>query len=158
MVISAHLTPRLLERLGELIRADIDSYKAFQAAADAADDPQLTAVLRELARQRRHFAEQLKPHVEWQENQPATAGSARGRVHRWWIDVRSRLTGGSEFALVSDVARGEQQLARQYRQVLEKTRDDRAVTGLLSEHLAAIESAAARLAELREAMKPGPDP
>jgi uncharacterized protein (TIGR02284 family) len=50
---------------------------------------------------------------------PERSGSMSGAVHRFWVDIRSRLTGMDEHAILDECERGEDSAKRAYEEALQ---------------------------------------
>lgn len=148
MLMPAHLEPQTLDRLHELVRMNRASWRGFQDAADAVDEPHLAAILQDLARQRRGFAEQLERFAPAADE--ADEQDAKQKIYRWWQDLRARLTGGQAYAVLAEAERSEDQIRDLYAEVIEQTTDS-PVCPVLREQYANILAGHDRIRDLRDA-------
>jgi uncharacterized protein (TIGR02284 family) len=116
---STNLDDKTVGRLNDLIRINIDSHKGFSEAAAVVDDPQIKTRFLQFARERLSNAEELKKYVAWNNEEPETSGSALGAAHRWWLNLRSKLTSGDDTHIVlTEAERGEDSIKHEYEEVM----------------------------------------
>jgi len=116
-----NLNDQIIDKLNDLIRVNIDSCKGFKEASEIVDDEQISAEFRGLAQQRLANAEELKRYVEFDDEMAQSSGSASGAVHRWWMELRSRATGGDPSVVLSEAERGEDVITHEYQDALNET-------------------------------------
>ena len=100
-----------------LIELNIDSVKGWETAADAVDEPALKGRFREIAGQRRGFAEELEGLVRHRGEVPAS-GTAGGSLHRWWLGVRASVGAVNTRAVLEEAERGEDAIKHGYENAL----------------------------------------
>jgi uncharacterized protein (TIGR02284 family) len=93
--------------LQDLIRLSVDSAEGFTAAAGMIDDTRVAELFREYAAQRTSNAEELKASVAFNGEEPASSGTTTGTLHRWWLELRSTVAGGSAAQVLTEAERGE---------------------------------------------------
>ena len=94
--------------LNDLITVCSDSVKEYQEAAEAVEPEELTLVLEEHAKQREKFGEYLANFAVELGGEVDGSGSARGAIHRAWMNVKAAIAGENPAAVLAEVARGEQ--------------------------------------------------
>ena len=82
-------------------------------------DSHLKSLFNEFSTQRAQFARELQSEVVRLGGDPEKTGSAAGKVHRGWINLKAAITGGSDSAIISECERGEDSAKDEYRKALE---------------------------------------
>lgn len=146
------LTDETIDILQDLIRIDIDSAAGFREAAEAIDDPRCAELFRDLGRQRRAFGDELKTFVRWNDETPVDHGSIKGAVHRWWIDVKSRVKDGNTSTVLAEAERGEDAIKERYEEALRATVGSPA-HDVIDRQYIAVKAGHDRVRDLRDAAK-----
>lgn len=144
------LSERTVNKVQELIRANIDSFDGLEDAAELINDERLAQLFRSIADERSTFASELQEYVEWNGEQAAKEGTLTARVHHAWINVRNLLGGGDPRAVLAEAERGEDHIRTGYEGVLKETAGS-AVHELLLAQYNAIKAAHDRVCGLRDA-------
>ena len=92
--------------LNQLIETCKDGEQGFRHAAELVTDSTLKALFTDVAGQRARFVSDLKPHVE-RFGAAAADGTVGGSMHRRWMDVRDRLSGHDDRAILAEARRGD---------------------------------------------------
>jgi uncharacterized protein (TIGR02284 family) len=100
------LSDKVTSEIQDLIRLNIDSAEGFTAAADLIEDKSLASQFREYAAQRSANAEELKATVAYNGEEPAQSGTTSGTLHRWWLELKGKVTSGSTHQVLSEAERG----------------------------------------------------
>ncbi|MBI4888094.1 MAG: PA2169 family four-helix-bundle protein [Acidobacteria bacterium] len=94
------------EVLLHLIEICKDGERGFRAAAEHVETPVLKNLFADLAAQRKHFAEELEPHLHrlggWQDE-----GTSAGTLHRKWMVLRGLVPGRHDHTIAREAERGE---------------------------------------------------
>lgn len=93
----------MLQRLIEICR---DGERGFLAAAEHVSQPELQTLFRQLAVQRKRFADELVPHLQRMGASPDD-GSNAATLHRGWIHLKGAMLGSPDHAIVTEAERGE---------------------------------------------------
>lgn len=104
--------------LNDLIEVSKDGELGFRACADAVKNPPLKSFFEDKAERCRMAVGQLQQKVRELGGDPTGGGSATGAAHRFWINIRSTLTGMDEHAVLDECERGEDYAKRIYEDVL----------------------------------------
>ena len=88
------LNETTIKKLQELIRANIDAYDGFIESAAEISEERIAHLFRHIADERSTLASELQEYVEWNGEEAAKEGTLTAGVHRAWINVRSKLSGG----------------------------------------------------------------
>ncbi|MGV3485697.1 MAG: PA2169 family four-helix-bundle protein [Planctomycetaceae bacterium] len=144
------LSDRSVNKVQELIRANIDSFDGLEDAAELITDRRVADLFRSIADERSTFASELQEWVEWNGEEAAKEGSLTARVHHAWVNVRNQLSGGDPHTVLAEAERGEDHIQCGYEDVLKETPGSR-VHDLLLAQYAAIKAAHDRIRDLRDA-------
>jgi uncharacterized protein (TIGR02284 family) len=100
--------------LNTLIETTLDSADNAGKAAELARNPRFQALFREQAEKRRPLADELMDEVRKLGGKPWDKGSFRARTQRAFLELRDRLSGHSDKALIEEMERGEDFILRQF--------------------------------------------
>ena len=106
--------------LNDLIETSKDGEEGFRTCADAVKNPQLKSFFEQKAERCRLGAAQLQQKVRELGGDPERGSSMSGTVHRFWVDIRSRITGMDEHAVLDECERGEDSAKRAYEEALQE--------------------------------------
>ena len=108
-----------IEELNDITQLMIDSFKGYKEAIDEADDSfALKQEFKDRAERRSVYIAEIQDYVRSLGGEPAVEGTARGAVHRGWINFANIFRDDEEGA-VSSVQNGENYLAESIEDVLE---------------------------------------
>jgi uncharacterized protein (TIGR02284 family) len=93
--------------LNDLIEVSRDGEQGFRSCAQAVSNPSLVEFFELKAERCALAAEQLHDKVRELGGEPSTGGSASGAAHRFWLNIRSTLTGMDDNAVLAECERGE---------------------------------------------------
>ncbi|MFW5653746.1 MAG: PA2169 family four-helix-bundle protein [Planctomycetota bacterium] len=146
------LRKETVDDLQDLIRVNIDSAKGFEHAADEVRDPSLESFFRDCASQRQRFASELRQHVHMNDEEAEDSGSIKGKVHRWWLDMRGSMQDGKPHAVLEEAKRGEDFIKGRYERVIDDTRNS-PINSVLASQYVEVKSIHDRVRDLRDATK-----
>ncbi|TMJ58968.1 MAG: PA2169 family four-helix-bundle protein [Alphaproteobacteria bacterium] len=106
--------------LNDLIETSKDGEEGFRTCADAVKNPQLKSFFEQKAERCRLGAAQLQQKVRELGGDPERSSSMTGQLHRFWVDIRSRITGMDEHAVLDECERGEDSAKRAYEEALQE--------------------------------------
>jgi uncharacterized protein (TIGR02284 family) len=112
--IEAPATGKVIAMLNHLIQTCTDGEKGYAIAAADVRDPNLKALLFGYAKQRAEFVAELQDAIKERGFVPENEGTARGTLHRGWVDVRLAVEGRSDRAVLEECARGELAAKKSY--------------------------------------------
>lgn len=121
METATNLNKETIEGLQDLIEYNIDSGKGFKAAADKIEDAKIASFFRDCASEREAYARDLSRYVELNAREPKHSGTAKGTLHRWWLELRGTVQRGDEHAVLAEAERGEDSIKAKYEHVLKET-------------------------------------
>ena len=146
------LTDAAKSHVQDLIRLNIDSAEGFTVAAGEIESSDIASVFREYGTQRSSNAEELKAAVAYNGEEPAQSGTVTGTVHRWWLELKGKITSGGVYAVLAEAERGEDTIKHKYEAVLKEVTGTQ-VAALLEKQYAAIQAAHDNIRDLRDAYK-----
>jgi len=147
-----NLNDSTVDKLQKLIRVNIDSHDGFNEAAKEIKDSTLADLFRQLASERSALATELQNYVEWNGEEPEDDGSVAAAIHRLWIDIRGKLSGGDAYAVLAEAERGEDQIKHAYEDVLQETAGS-AMNDVLQSQYAIVKAGHDKIRDLRDAHK-----
>ena len=116
-----NLNKDTIKGIQNLISVNIDSSKGFTLAAEHIENDRISAYFRECGLERQKFARDLQVAVVVNDKEAEDDGSLKGMAHRWWMGIRSTVTGGDEHAVLAEAERGEDEIKKCYEQTLTDT-------------------------------------
>lgn len=134
----------------DLIRLNIDSAEGFAAAADLIEDRSLADLFREYSAQRAANAEELRASVAYNGEEPADHGSVSGTLHRWWLEIKGKVTGGQVHSVLAEAERGEDAIKHRYEEVLKECAGS-PIVDLLTTQYRGVKAAHDHVRDLRDA-------
>lgn len=104
--------------VNNLIEVTIDSADGYRKAADDADNLAFQKLFYARADERDELIEQMQDFVRKSGGEPADEGSLTAGAHRIFIDLRDRLVGGDDDAVIAEVERGEDHIKHRFEAAL----------------------------------------
>lgn len=108
-----------IDTLNDLIKVSRDGEKGYSTAAKDTENGMLRSLLDRGAMRCAQAALELQNLVRGLGGEPATGGSAAGALHRGWVEVRAKVTGNTDLALLEECERGEDSAKKSYQKALE---------------------------------------
>jgi uncharacterized protein (TIGR02284 family) len=108
-------------KLDDLIVTTIDSIKGYEHSAEKAKDTRYAQFFLDMANDRKQVVALLSEESRRIGGTPNTFGSAAATIHRIFESLRAAL-GGGDAAILTEIERGEDYLAEEFRRVLEDSR------------------------------------
>ena len=110
----------VIATLNDLIETSRDGEEGFRTCADAVKSIQLKETFRQAASRCAQAVSELQAKVRSLGGDPERRGSVSGSLHRAWVDLKSRITGMDETAVLAECERGEEVAQRTYQDALSK--------------------------------------
>jgi uncharacterized protein (TIGR02284 family) len=110
----------LIETINNLIETSRDGEEGFRTCAEGVKSPQLKQMFERAASRCRQAVSELQAKVRGLGGDPERSGSVSGALHRAWVDIKSRITGMDEAAVLTECERGEDVARRAYEEALAK--------------------------------------
>ncbi|RFN59415.1 ferritin-like domain-containing protein [Marixanthomonas ophiurae] len=114
-------TEDISKRVNNLLEKNYDAEKGYKKAAEIVDNNKLKQFFNEQAQNRYDFGHQLKSEIENFGETPDKGGSAKGSMHRTWMDIKSTFTSNDEQAILEEVKTGEEAAIEEYNEVINDT-------------------------------------
>jgi uncharacterized protein (TIGR02284 family) len=109
----------VISTLNDLIETSKDGEEGFRACADNVESPVLKTFFEEKAARCREGAMQLQAMVREMGGDPAQGGSMSGAMHRFWLKLKSSITGMDDRAILDECERGEDVAEASYEDALQ---------------------------------------
>ena len=106
--------------LNDLVETSKDGERGFRKAAEDAHDTQLKALFVSRAEDCTRGARELQDVVQKLGGKPETGGSMSGALRRGWADVKSAVTGRSDYEILAECEKGEDVAKKHYNDALEE--------------------------------------
>ena len=108
-----------IEELNDITKLMIDSFKGYKSAIDESDDSfSLRQEFAQRAERRSIYIAEIQDYVRSLGGEPAVNGTARGAVHRGWLNF-ANIFRDDERGALNAVENGESYLAESIEDVLE---------------------------------------
>ncbi len=144
---------KVISTLNELIETCKDGEQGFSTSAEDVSDPELKTVFKERARTCANGARELQEQVRRLGGDPETSGSTLGALHRGWENVKAKITGKDDKAILEEVERGEAVAVKSYRKALDSDLPTD-VRDIVERQLQGVEQNYNRVRKLREQHTP----
>ncbi len=139
--------------INDLIETLKDGQEGFKQAAEGVKDPQLKSLFSEYSQQRSDFARELQSQAQiLGETEPEKSSSAAGALHRAWINLKSAVTSGDDYAILAECERGEDSAVEEYKKALDESLSA-PVREIVSRQYSQIKAAHDRVRNLRDTRK-----
>ncbi|WP_372916678.1 PA2169 family four-helix-bundle protein [Salegentibacter sp.] len=109
------------EKLNDLLEKSYDAKKGFQTAADNVKNDRLRDFFHQKAEERKMFIKELREEITGYGQVPEDGGSASGKMHRTWMDMKSALSGNDEKAVLEESLKGEKAALEDYEDITSET-------------------------------------
>lgn len=93
--------------LNGLIETVIDSEDGYRKAGEAAENPRFKTVFLERSRVRVELAHKLQAEVRRLGGSPEEHGTLLAKAHRTFLDLKDKVSGHNDKAVIDEVERGE---------------------------------------------------
>ena len=114
-------TEEVAKKLNNLLEKNYDAEKGYQDAAERIENPTMKYFLQKQAQKRYDFGHEIKTEIKNYGEEPDKGGSAKGTVHRAWMDLKAAVASSSEEQVMEEVQRGEQSAINEYNEVISET-------------------------------------
>jgi len=106
------------EVLNGLIERTLDSVDGYRKAAESTANESLRILFEALAERRQQLTAKLQAQVRRYGSEPYEEGSVLAKAHRAFLDLKEKVTGHSDKAVIEEVERGEAFLMRRFDEVM----------------------------------------
>lgn len=148
-MITSTLTDEQKDAVNDLIEINIDSGNGFREAAENFDSPGYTKLFTEMATEREGFARELQEELARHGEKFETSGSVKAQLHRWWIDLRSKMASDDDYQVLDEATRGEDAIVEAYEERVSKLTGTE-VSAKVAEQHRCIADGRRRITQLRD--------
>lgn len=152
----ANLSDETVDHVKDLVRINQDSAEGFAEAADVVENADLKGLFSLMAGERQQFANELRSYVILNDEDGDISGSWKGMFHRWWLDLRGKLSGGDAYAVLAEAERGEDRIKQMYEEVIKDTTGN-PINDVMHKQYAEIKKGHDQVRDLRDAVKAAKD-
>ncbi len=145
---TSSLTDEQHEAINDLIEINLDSANGFRDAAENLDNAHYIHLFQELGSERDGFATTLQEALAQHGLKFETKGSTLAQAHRWWIDLRTKMTSNDDYNVLDEAKRGEDAIVDKYDDALE-TLGTTELTGTVAQQHRHISAGRQRIVDLR---------
>lgn len=107
-----------ISTLNGLIETTLDSVDGYSEAAKDADNARFVGLFNDRAGERRHVATALQQQVRALGGTPEDDGTILAGAHRVFLDLKAKVTGRDDKAIVNEVERGEDHIKAKFEKAL----------------------------------------
>lgn len=125
----------LVDRLGDVLDRNIDAQKGYAKAAENADSRALQAFFQRKSTERENFNMELATSLKTAYGVLDRDGSAKGTLHRAWMDVKNMFSADSDEAMLEECIRGDKAAIEEYTELLEETGLPLEVSAVVRNHM-----------------------
>ena len=108
----------VIATLNDLIETCTDGEEGFRTCAEGIKNPLLKAFFEERAERCALGAAQFESKVAELGGDPHRGGSVSGMLHRFWVNIRSTISGMDDEAVLAECERGEDFARAAYEEAL----------------------------------------
>jgi uncharacterized protein (TIGR02284 family) len=109
---------KVVATLNNLLETTKDGEAGFRTCAEAVKSSDLKSVFENAAKRCDEGAAELQEKIRSLGQEPASSGTAAGALHRTWTNMKSKITGMDEYAILTECERGEEVAKRTYEEAL----------------------------------------
>lgn len=147
-----NLNEETIEHIKDLVRINQDSAEGFAEAAEVVENDDLKGLFSLMAGERQQFANELRSYVILNDEDGDISGSWKGMFHRWWLDLRGKLSGGDAYAVLAEAERGEDKIKAMYEECIKETTGN-PLNDVLHRQYAEVVKGHDRVRDMRDAVK-----
>ena len=104
--------------LNGLIERTLDSVDGYRKAAESTANESFRILFEALAERRQQLTAKLQAQVRRYGSEPYEEGSVLAKAHRAFLDLKEKVTGHSDKAVIEEVERGEAFLMSKFDEVM----------------------------------------
>lgn len=136
--------------LQELLEKNYDAEKDYKTAWERAEHKSLKEFFKKQAVRRNHFATEIDKQLHLLNEDPKESGSAMGRLHRTWINLKSSIGSDTDKMLLEECLRGEKNSVEEYEKKLRKHRYPAKIEEILRKHVSEMRSTLAEIKTMND--------
>jgi uncharacterized protein (TIGR02284 family) len=108
----------VISTLNDLIETSRDGEEGFRQCAESVKSAKLKSFFEQKSERCREAVMQLTQIVREMGGDPEKSSSMSGTMHRFWVSIRSSISGMSDHAILDECERGEDVAKRSYEKAL----------------------------------------
>ncbi|WP_207478331.1 PA2169 family four-helix-bundle protein [Arenibaculum pallidiluteum] len=140
---------KAIETLNDIIQITEDSNEGYRESAKDAKDADLKTLFTDLASQRASMVRELQDMVTRLGGQPSDSATILGSAHRFFVNLKSAVTGQDREAVLKEVERGESEAVRRHENALQVDALPAEARSLIQRHLERFRSDRDRMTALK---------
>ena len=141
---------QLVNNLQELLEKNYDAEKGYKNALVETKDENLKRFLKKQVVQRNHFATELDKIIRSLNEHPKEKGSAKGDLHRTWMNIKTKLSSNKDESLLEECIRGEKASKKEYEEKLKKYKFPPSIAEVLKRQLSEISTTVEKIKKLED--------
>jgi uncharacterized protein (TIGR02284 family) len=141
--------------LNGLIETSRDGAEGFKKCAEDAHDPKLKMYFQDRAKSCEEAVRTLSEEVRECGGEPDKSGSAKGALHRVWIDFKTALTEKDNLAVLEECERAEDVALATYQEALKEEMPQN-LRSLIAQQLEGVKRNHDRVRQLRDEAENNP--
>ena len=123
------------KKLNDLLEKTYDAEMGYKKAAEHAENTDLKAYFNRKAIERTTFGHDLKREISAFGQEVDKGGSAKGALHRSWMDLKAWFSADNDEAMLEAAITGEKAAVNEYLEVLEEINLPPSTTTLLTQQM-----------------------
>lgn len=109
---------REIQTLNSLIATTLDSVEGYREAAEEIESHRFSPLFTARAQERRLVVSELQTQVRHLGGEPEDDGTILAGAHRVFLDLKAKLTGHDDKAVINEVERGEDHIKAKFEDAL----------------------------------------
>ncbi len=129
-----------------------DGVEGYSRAATELEDGELKTIFGRLSQQRKLFIEEIKDEARDYGVKLDIDGTTKGDLHRFWLTVKSKLTGHDDEKIIEASLTGENAAVETYHEVLQENDLPSNLRDTLSKQVDLVSGAITQLKEFKKSV------
>ncbi|TVZ28384.1 uncharacterized protein (TIGR02284 family) [Gillisia sp. Hel_I_86] len=145
------LHDEVVNKLKQLLEKNYDAEKGFKKAFEDTEHPSLRKFFKQQVVMRNRFKTEIEKELHDLNAHPKiNEGTATGKLHRVWIDIKTAMSKNDEEAVLEECIRGEKASVREYEEKLKKAHFSPKVKSMLTNQLNEIRNTVSTVKKLED--------
>ncbi|MEM9919851.1 MAG: PA2169 family four-helix-bundle protein [Bacteroidota bacterium] len=112
---------KIIAQLNRLLVLNKDAQKGYTELGNISQDVEMKRWLFDHAKMRATFVRQLEKEIRFMDGNPADSSSLLSELHRFWMDLKNKVTSDDIGIVIDEAMRGEQKALEDFKDVLAST-------------------------------------
>ncbi|MEN8816966.1 MAG: PA2169 family four-helix-bundle protein [Nonlabens sp.] len=143
-------TKEISEKLNDLLTKNYDAEAGYKLAKDKVDSTRLQNFFEAQQKERYNFGHELKEEIRSFGEEVDKGTSAKGDMHRTWMNIKSTFTSDNEEAILEEAVRGEKTAVEEYNSIISETTLPPSTKNVLTKHRDNILNSLTRVTAMEE--------